>query len=237
MKKKLTYRQQEFLRQFLDIYKSLEKPLRYTDVAKDLGIGKVTAYEMLRLLEGRGLVRAAYQPKQAQHGPGRSTVLFYPTEEATRIVTNLLCENSEAEDCRQVREGLLNQLRADKANASYDALLLSLISKIPEIPSPTIFMVDMITAVILLLSTSEQSPEIKRILNGLVRVGLPKEFGLGVFSGITFFLSVLERTNSRWSSILISQLGRYEETLAHLDQENRNILAQFTREASQIMVS
>ena len=72
MKKKLTHRQQQFLSQFLDIYREMEHSVHYVAVAERLGIGKVTTYEMLRLLEEKGLVRAEYQTNPDQHGPGRS---------------------------------------------------------------------------------------------------------------------------------------------------------------------
>jgi hypothetical protein len=48
---KLTRRQQQFLSQFLDFYHEEEQPIHYPDLADRLGIGNVTAYEMLRLLE------------------------------------------------------------------------------------------------------------------------------------------------------------------------------------------
>ena len=50
MKKKLTHRQQQFLGQFLDIYREMEHSVHYVVVAKRLGLSHVTAYEMLRLL-------------------------------------------------------------------------------------------------------------------------------------------------------------------------------------------
>ena len=48
---KLTRRQHQFLSQFLDFYHEVEQPIHYPDLADRLGIGNVTAYEMLRLLE------------------------------------------------------------------------------------------------------------------------------------------------------------------------------------------
>jgi len=79
MKKKLTHRQQQFLGQFLDIYREIDRPVHYVAIAERLRLGKVTVYEMLRLLEERGLVRAEYDMDSGSHGPGRPTVLFQPT--------------------------------------------------------------------------------------------------------------------------------------------------------------
>ncbi len=237
MKKNLTHRQQEFLKQFLDIYQSLDQPIHYVTVAENLGIGNVTAYEMLRLLEDRGLVRSEYQTKIEQHGPGRSAVLFFPTKEANKQLTNLLRENPDIGDWQEVKERILRQLRDGKEGADYDSLLVNLIARLPENRSPIIFMTEMITAVVLMLREVKDSPEIHSILNGLVRVGLPEEVGLGVLSGIALLLSVLERTNRNCTSTLLKQISRYEDSLAHLNEENRQLLAEFTREASQIMTS
>ena len=55
MAKNLTHRQREFLNHFLDLYQEMEEPIHNTVLADRLGLGKVTAYEMLRLLEERGL--------------------------------------------------------------------------------------------------------------------------------------------------------------------------------------
>jgi len=51
---KLTGRQEEFLAKFLDLYAQVQEPLHYTQVAEVLGVGKITAYDMLRLLEKMG---------------------------------------------------------------------------------------------------------------------------------------------------------------------------------------
>jgi len=49
--KPLTRRQQEFLGKLLDLYYQEDAPVRYSMVAEGLGVGNVTAYEMMRLME------------------------------------------------------------------------------------------------------------------------------------------------------------------------------------------
>jgi len=73
MKNRLTRRQQQFLSQFLDIHREMGHSVHYVVVAERLGISKVSAYEMLRLLEEKELVKAEYQSNPGQHGPGRPT--------------------------------------------------------------------------------------------------------------------------------------------------------------------
>jgi hypothetical protein len=98
MTRKLTRRQQQFLSRFLDFYHEVEEPIHYPDLAKRLGIGKITAYEMLRLLEERGLVEAEYHLPPGSRGPGRSTVLFIPTFKASQLLSELSGGSSEDED-------------------------------------------------------------------------------------------------------------------------------------------
>ncbi len=234
MKKRLTFRQQQFLRQFLDMYREMEHPIHYGTVAERLGIGNVTAYEMLRLLEERGLVRAEYQTNPEQHGPGRAAVLFYPTQEANRLLTLLAGDSVDAEDWQGVKEHILQQLREGKAGG-YEELLSNLLARIPERRSPLIFVTELITAVILILDTLREAPEIHALMDRLHRIGLPQEVSLSVLSGIAMLLSVLERTNRRFSTFLLAQVSRYEEALSQLSDESRRQVGEFTREVVHIL--
>jgi predicted transcriptional regulator len=236
MKKKLTHRQLQFLSQFLDIYREMEHSVHYVTVAERLGIGKVTAYEMLRLLEEKGLIRAEYQANPDQHGPGRSAVLFYPTQEANRLINVLAGNPADMEDWQVVKEQILQRLREGKAGG-YEDLLSNLLTRIPERRSLLIFVTELITAVILMLTTIKDTPEIHALLERLQQIGLPQKISLSVMSGIAMLLSVMERANRRYSSILLSHFSRYEEAIAQLDEESRRKLGEFTREVVHILSS
>ena len=236
MKKKLTYRQLQFLSQFLDICREMEHSVHYVTVAERLGIGKVTAYEMLRLLEEKGLVRAEYQANPDQHGPGRSTVLFYPTQEANRLINVLAGDPADLENWQVIKEHILQQLREGQAGG-YENLLSNLLLRIPERRSPLIYVTELITAMILMLATIREAPEVRALMERLHRIGLPHEIGLSVLSGIGMLLSVLERKNRRSSSILLAQIRQYEVALSQLSEESRRQLGEFTREVVQILSS
>ena len=236
MKKKLTYRQQQFLSQFLDIYREMEHSVHYVAVAERLGISKVTTYEMLRLLEEKGLIRSEYQSNANQHGPGRPTVFFYPTQEADRLLSELAGNFSDLEDWQVTKKHILQQLREGQAGG-YEDLLSNLLLRIPERRSPLIFVTELITAVILMLATIQEAPEIRALMVRLHRIGLPQEIGLSVLSGIGMLLSVLESNNRRSSTLLLAQVSRYEDALLQLSEESRRQLGEFTREVVQILSS
>jgi len=236
MKKQLTHRQLQFLSQFLDIYREMEHSVHYIAVAERLGIGKVTAYEMLRLLEEKGLVRAEYQSNPGQHGPGRSAVVFYPTQEATRLINVLAGNPADIENWQVAKEQILRQLREGKAGG-YEELLSDLLTHIPENRSPLIVVTELITAVILLLMTIQDPPEIRTLLKRLQQIGLPQKVSLNVMSGIAMLLSVMERVNRTYSSVLLAHFSRYEEALAQFSEESRRQMGEFTREVVQILSS
>lgn len=234
MKYNLTYRQQSFLDQFLDIYQETDQPLHYTLVAERLSIGKVTAYEMLRLLEEYGLVSSEYQKRSNRSGPGRSVVLFYPTQEALRLIKEIAGEDTDISNWSIVKNQILQKLQTGEVGI-YKELLEDILIRIPEGRSPLIIITELITAVILLLSFIQDSPGVKNLLEHLQHIGLPKSASLHVMSGIATFLSAIEKTNRRYSSVLLSEFNRYEEMLSKLDNEYRNVVSEFTREAVTIL--
>ncbi|HOZ37642.1 MAG TPA: hypothetical protein PLH64_02725 [Anaerolineaceae bacterium] len=234
MKKNLSYRQKQFLSQFLDIYREMDQSVHYVAVAKRLGISKVAAYEMFRLLEEKGLVRAEYQTNINQQGPGRPNVFFYPTQEANRLLTELAGSPSDLEDWKIAKERILQQLREGRAGG-YEDLLSNLLLRIPDRDSPLIFVTELITAVILMLTNLQETPEIRVLIKSLRRIGLPQEISLSVLSGIGMFVSVLERTSRRSSTLLLTQVSRYEEAIQQISEESRRKLGEFTREVVQIL--
>jgi hypothetical protein len=236
MNKRLTHRQQQFLSQFLDLYHEMGHSVHYVLVAEHLGIGKVTAYEMLRLLEEQGLVLAEYQANPGQHGPGRSAVLFFPTQAAVQLMRVTAGNPVEIKDWMIAKEQILDQLRAGKAG-NYEDLLANLLSRIPELRSPLIFITELITALVLMLTSIQDAPEIRAMLDRLKQIGLPRKISLSVMSGIAMLLSVIERVNRHYSTILLAQFNRYEDALLQLNEESRRLLEEFTREVVQIISS
>ncbi len=106
---KLTRRQESFLRQMLDLYHEVSKPMRYAEVAERIGVNRFTAYDMLRLLEEKGLVTSEYQLAADKSGPGRSEIVFLPTERARRLLQDLGAEAAEA-GWEEWREQFLGQV-------------------------------------------------------------------------------------------------------------------------------
>jgi len=232
--KPLTRRQQEFLGKLLDLYYQEDAPIHYSIVAERLGVGKITAYEMMRLLEERGLAQAEYQRPEDMRGPGRSSVVFRPTPLAAKVLVGLAKGKWNEDEWEEAKTRILDQLRAGEAS-NHDALLEELLSHLPHQRSPTVYLTQMVTAIALGLHS------LKGVVNGgslrkiLGKVGLPGELDLSALAGLSVGLSLVERINRRIASALLNQSKRFHKFLAELNTENRRRLAEFTREILDIV--
>jgi hypothetical protein len=232
--KKLTRRQQDFLKRFLDGYFEGSEAMHYTVVAKRLGISNVTAYEMLRLLEERGLVETQFYLPEGEHGPGRSTVLFRPTAEANRLLHEFIGKAREEKDWESNKEAILKQLETGKLSG-YESLLTNLLARVSEHRSPLIFMTEMVTAVMLSVAMLKDNAMSSGMKERLQHTGLPGEISLSALAGIGSALSMAERANRQLTNFLIGESERYQATLVQMSEDNRRRLSEFAREVAKII--
>lgn len=86
---RLTQRQEDFIGKLIELYRELPGPIHYSSVANKLGVSDITAYDMMRLLEEKGLVSSQYELANEKSGPGRSKIMFVPTPRAHRLMEDL----------------------------------------------------------------------------------------------------------------------------------------------------
>ena len=232
---KFTRRQQEFLGHFLDLYQELNVPIHYTEVAKRLGVGRITAYEMLRLLEERGLVLSEFYLPEGKRGPGRAIVLFAPTEKALQLMVELAGDTVNLEDWEQTKAHIMERLRQGKL-VGYEALLNELLTRVPDNNnSPLLYMAEMTTTMILAVRTYMEGPGGQVIKEHLRRIGLPGELGLSALSGMGMALGAMELVNRRIAIFLLRESSKYQLMYVELTEENRRRLGNLAREAFQII--
>ncbi|MCD6553508.1 MAG: hypothetical protein J7M16_05825 [Anaerolineae bacterium] len=224
---KLTGRQKVFLSKFLDLYGEAEGPLHYTTVAERLGVSKITAYDMLRILEEKGLVASEYVLPVKGHGPGRSTIVFHPTQKAAEVMAQLAGEDWDREEWEAVKERILQALREGKGT-DYEDLLNEILLRIPERQSPMLYSAEVITATILSLYQLKEDAMASRLFEHLR--GLPGELGLNALAGLTLGLSLVERANRRFTTMLLSYTHRYQDSLSKLSTERKRMLSDFAQE-------
>jgi len=229
---KLTGRQKDFLSKFLDLYREADRPLHYAVLADRVGVTKITAYDMLRLLEERGLVASEYiLPKEG--GPGRSSIVFYPTGKAAKVMAQQAGEDWDKKEWERVRERILQAL--DERKGAYQNLLDEILLRIPKRKSPMLYVTEMITAIFLQLHQLRDDLKVNGIFPDLHLVGLPDELGLNALPGLTLGLTLVEKANRRVTTLLLSYTQKYQDSLARLSAENKKRLSDFAQEVMKIV--
>ena len=227
MEKKLTRRQTEILNLFLDLYRVTGSPIHYVDLAENLGLGNTTVYEMLSLLEKKGYLSVEYQRQTDDQGPGRSTVLFYPTEKAIQLME---CTGGDDDLSWETAKKRIHGIIEELGKGSHEELLQTLLDKIPERRSPLVYITEMITATVLSIATIREKAEEKGFFDRLSKIGLPGEIGISTLAGIGAALKLVQDVNLQFSDFLFEQSGKFHAMLQHLNLEKRKQLSEFTRQ-------
>ena len=108
---KITRRQEEFINNLLELHREVKGPIHYSLLAERLGVSPFTAYDMLCMLEEKGMVRSEYKLPTEKSGPGRAERVFYPvetTEERERLMAEAGGVDLEGEALKQF---ILDRLR------------------------------------------------------------------------------------------------------------------------------
>ena len=117
---KLSSRQRDFLSRLLDLYRRAKAPVHYADVAQALDVRPVTAYEMLRLLEDKGLVQS--ETTRPQGHRGRSVIVFSPTEKATTLLSELSRDSLGMQEWEEAKANILKAVDGARGSSYQDLL-------------------------------------------------------------------------------------------------------------------
>jgi energy-coupling factor transport system substrate-specific component len=226
----MTERQEAFLEQFWELYREVKTPVHYSVVAQKLRMSNISAYDMLRLLKRKGMVASQYLLPKKHRGPGRSTVVFYPTQRAKSLLTRLGTEEGERREWEDQREKILQSLR--KRKNEYDEMLDELLSRIPDSKSPMLHSTEMITAIALQISQlgGEASARLLNEVRNLMAAG---ESGLSALAGLPLGLMIADGTDEDLSTKLISYVEGYQRSLSRLGAESKKALTEFFLEVLQ----
>ena len=149
---KLTPRQQAFLDKLFELYREFKQPVHYSIVADKLGVNKFSAYDMLKVLEEKGVAASDYVLSDDQAGPGRSQVVFYPTHKAAQFLTQLRDEGHRLAVCSNGPAAYVHEfLDAHKVRSFFDevrfrgttfagksAMIAAVLAQIPVRPAVVI---------------------------------------------------------------------------------------------------
>jgi len=224
----LTFRQKTFLSKLLDLYHEMREPVHYSLVAERLGLSGSTAYDMLRLLEQKGMVGSEYATPKPTSGPGRSSILFFPTAEAVDLFSRLAGESQEQEEWEEVKAHILLSLRQGKAS-DYQGLLRELLVKIPEAHSPLARCAEVITALLLSLRETRHTFGRRSPVSMLLETRVSK-LGMSILAGLVLGLSLADRKVQWLLGDFHKYTEKYEASLQELSPESLIALHRFVQD-------
>ena len=218
---KLTRRQEEFVVNLVDLNRELDGPIHYSMLAERLGVSPFTAYDMLCVLEEKGMVSSEYQLAEGKSGPGRAERLFCPVYSTADRIHGLSQKNGLAElDEAQLKEFLLEKMR--QGNFAHREVAQELLARIPpDGPADIRYCVEVMTVVAIRLREKEgQAILLTYLPQILAEDGNHTRAKLTLLGGFAFGLLVQEGpANDEWSFMLLEHVQQYENLVMRMSSE------------------
>ena len=234
----LTRRQEEFLRTLLDLYHEEREPLHYSALAERLGVSRFTAYDMLRLLEEKGFATSTYHLAEDKSGPGRSEVVYEPTERAHGLMARLTGE-VDNEDWEAVKEHILARVRRAAAQPLVEKNLADeMLARVPpDEPEVLRYCVEVMTIIALRLRRRGSQQTLLDYLVELLptndevcraRLTLMGGFALGV-------LADEAQSDEKWAQELLVHMEHYQRLVLKIEPAVCRRLAQILGETFDLL--
>jgi energy-coupling factor transport system substrate-specific component len=220
----LTARQRAFLRQFMELYREARAPLHYSLVAEKLKLSSISAYDMLRVLKRRGVVASQYLLPKKRPGPGRSTIVFYPTQQAADVFDADATDEADGMEWEELRDRILRAIR--KGKGEYDQILSELLSRMPRRKSPLLYSTEMVAAIVLQICQLKEETRV-RLLKHARALMASEESGLTALAGLPVGFTLAEEVNRGFTDRLLSQVGKYQKHLERLSARSKKALSEF----------
>lgn len=209
----------------LDLYYASQQPLHYSVLAERLGVSPFTAYDMLRLLEEKGFAHSDYRLAGDKSGPGRSEIVFLPTEKAHRLMADFAGEEHN-EPWNKLRDKVFQGLRESEiinSDLGYEVL-----GRLPTGETQGLqYCLEVMSVIALRL---KQGVGLKLLLDFipklLPQVDTSNLDDLRLFGG--FALGVLARENvedDRWRQELYEHVKRYSTLINEMTPDQQLKLA------------
>jgi len=229
---RITRRRMDFLQKIKQLCEITNTPVHYARVAKLLGVGKWSAYEMLKTLEKEGLLTSQYEVNQGEKFPGRAMVLFMPTGLADAVLSgNTQEEKTPLREWREVKERLLSLCKGLKKNNPRE-LIVQLMSELPGPDRPLIFGAYMIALLIAQLQT--MSKKSLALVKNVVLGATKAETALATFVGVAMGSMLKSATQLPLLSQIVNHLDKFQDNLADLNQSEQAQLMDFLEQALEI---
>jgi len=217
----LTRRQTTFVERLVDLYHETHGPIHYSTLARRLGVSRFTAYDMLRLLEEKGLVTSAYQVTAGRSGPGRSEVLYQPTERAHALVAELGGAGGQV-DWETVKRRLVENFAGEQTRDR--ELTEAMLARVPrQGPAPVRYCLEVMTVIALRLKSRTRRAALARWLPAVLNTPSGDRASLSLLGG--WALAALDaetkpaetKAGDTWRQEAFTNLRRYQALVIEMD--------------------
>ncbi len=218
----LTRRQEEFIRNLVELSQKMDGPIHYSLLAERLGVSPFTAYDMLRLLEEKGVVCSEYQLASDKSGPGRAERVFSPTEAALEW-RGRLSAAANGDIKRMIFE------RVQSGEFEDQELLDELLARIPPAGRGQItYCIEVMTIVALRLQHCSARRILQKYLPEILPVSIPaNRANLSLLGGFTFgILSTECYSDEEWLANLFEHVSKYLQIVASMSPVDCRILGE-----------
>ncbi len=226
----LTPRQRAFLAELHHLVQRYGRPVHYSEVAASLGVNRFSAYDMLKVLEGKGMVRSSYALASREGGPGRTQVLFSPTRQGIAALTPSEERNANLEEWLSFKGRILERLQ-EASQANYGDLLRDILRRLPERRRPLHFCAEMTAALLLNLAQVRARITHVNLIETLSNLTTAGEAGLGTLAGLSLGSALSATSDRRLLEALYTNVQRYQEAIHGLNEESQRRLLEFLQEA------
>lgn len=227
---KLTPRQQTFLDKLFDLYRDSKGPVHYSTVAEKLGVNKFSAYDMLKVLEEKGVAASDYVLNNEQAGPGRSQVVFYPTNKAAQFLTQLRDERRYSSEWQRVKDSILERMATAREANPVEAIRESL-SNLSNTKTSLNYCAEMVSVMLLNLQR-QRNLNVKPALDSLRANGT---IGLGTLVGLNLASVLSSSADTNLATNLMHHTKDFQKHLSELSDESLNKLSIFLNDALNTM--
>ena len=223
----LTRRQEEFVENLMELCKEWDGPIHYSLLGERLGVSPFTAYDMLCLLEEKGMVTSEYQRAEGASGPGRASRLFFPAkslaERRDHVAEELRLANVDEAELSQFA---LEKIRHD--DFPNKDVAIGLMARIPpEGPSNIRYCLEVMTVVAIRLKERIGQHTLLTYLPQVLSGGeADNQANLTLLGGLAFGLLVQEETTDHeWSQMLLEHAQHYQSLVIQMGPEECTQLA------------
>jgi DNA-binding Lrp family transcriptional regulator len=223
---KLTRRQEEFIENLIDLTEEVDGPIHYSMLAERLNVSPFTAYDMLRLLEEKGMVQSEYQVAEGKSGPGRAERLFCPVvpdDHKQRFVEKFGDMELSQEELKQF---LIEQAR--QGEFPRQELVEELLARIPpDGPEEIRYCIGIMMVIALRLRHHSGHQKFLAYLSDILPIDEEiSPANLCLLGGFAFGIMAQEEAEDQeWSQILLEHILHYQEIVRGMAPDESQRLA------------